>query len=76
MCVFVEYTGRQIMVEPNMLTTESQRVTWPHNMAGHSFSVPAIYNFDSDEEEDVYPEEMSEVVLPRFDSLTREEGSR
>ena len=79
MCVFVECTGRQVMVEPDVLTTESQRATWPRNMAGRSFSVPAIYDFDSDEEEDVYPEEVSEVVLPlcaRFDSLTREEAGR
>ena len=67
------------MVEPDVLTTESWHATWPRSMTARSFSVPVYYNFDSDEEEDVYPEEVSEVVLPlcaRFDSLTREEAGR
>ena len=45
----------------------------------HGWPFIQCSDFDSDEKEDVYPEEVSEVVLPlfaRFDSLTREEGGR
>ena len=59
--------------------TASRRVTWSCNTIGHTLRVPAVYDFDSDEEDDVYAEEVSEVVLPMcasFDSLTREEANR
>ena len=63
-----------------VLSTASRHATWPcNNTVGHAFRVPVIYDFDSDEEDDVYAEEVSEVVLPvcaSFDSLTREEANK
>ena len=60
--------------------TASRCATWSrNNTIGHALRVPVVYDFDSDEEDDVYAEEVLEVVLPlcaSFDSLTREEANR
>ena len=53
----------------------SRRVPWSRN----ALRVPVVYDFDSDEDDEVYAEEVSEAVLPlcaSFESLTREEANR
>ena len=58
----------------------SRHVTWSRSSTvGHALRVPAVYDFDSDEDDDMYDEEVSEAVLPMcasFESLTREEANR
>lgn len=73
--------GRGEMVESgDSLPTASRRVTWSRSSGfNRALSLPVVYDFDSEDEENVYPEETSELVLPlcaKFDSITREEANR
>lgn len=69
------------MVEPSdTLSAATQRVAWSNNNGvGHSLRVPVVYDFDSEDEDNVYAEETAEAVLPlsaNFDSITREDANR
>lgn len=62
------------------LPAVSRRVTRSlSNTVGHSLRLPPVYDFESDDEDNVYAEEIFEAVLPlcaNFDSLTREDAGR
>lgn len=80
MCFF-ESADRDKMVDStNSLSNILQCSSQSHNSAvDQALKLPTVYDFNSDEEDDVYAEEAFEAVLPpcaKFDTLSREEATK